>query len=114
MAKVVAPTDATVLIEGESGVGKEIFVQAIRMVSGSRSQPFVSVNCSAIPESLIESELFGYSSGSFTGASKSGKVGKFEIAHGGTIFSMKLVKCHCLCNLNYYESFSREKYKNRI
>lgn len=86
MAKVVAPTDATVLIEGESGVGKEIFVQAIRMVSGSRSQPFVSVNCSAIPESLIESELFGYSSGSFTGASKSGKVGKFEIAHGGTIF----------------------------
>lgn len=86
MAAVVAPTDAAVLIEGESGTGKEVFVQAIRSLSGKRSQPFISINCSAIPEALIESELFGYAAGSFTGASRSGKTGKFEQADGGTIF----------------------------
>lgn len=86
MAEIVAPTDATVLIEGESGAGKEVFVQAIRSLSGKRSYPFVSMNCSAIPETLIESELFGYTSGSFTGASRGGKAGKFELADGGTIF----------------------------
>ena len=67
MAEIVAPTDATVLIEGESGAGKEVFVQAIRSLSGKRSRTFVSMNCSAIPETLIESELFGYTAGSFTG-----------------------------------------------
>lgn len=86
MAEIVAPTDATVLIEGESGAGKEVFVQAIRSLSGKRSRTFVSMNCSAIPETLIESELFGYTAGSFTGASRSGKAGKFELADGGTIF----------------------------
>lgn len=86
MAAVVAPTDAAVLLEGESGTGKEVFVQAIRSLSGKRSRPFVSVNCSAIPESLIESELFGYAAGSFTGAAKNGKTGKFEQADGGTLF----------------------------
>lgn len=86
MAEIVAPTDATVLIEGESGAGKEVFVQAIRSLSGKRSRTFVSMNCSAIPETLIESELFGYTAGSFTGASRNGKAGKFELADGGTIF----------------------------
>lgn len=86
MAEIVAPTEATVLIEGESGAGKEVFVQAIRSLSGKRSRTFVSMNCSAIPETLIESELFGYTAGSFTGASRSGKAGKFELADGGTIF----------------------------
>jgi PAS domain S-box-containing protein len=86
MAEIVAPTDATVLIEGESGAGKEVFVQAIRSLSGKRSRTFVSMNCSAIPETLIESELFGYTAGSFTGASRGGKAGKFELADGGTIF----------------------------
>jgi len=86
LAKTVAPTDATVLIEGESGTGKEVIVNAILSISGPRRQPFVNLNCSAIPESLFESELFGYTSGSFTGASKNGKIGKFELAHKGTIF----------------------------
>lgn len=86
MAEIVAPTDATVLIEGESGAGKEVFVQAIRILSGKRSRTFVSMNCSAIPETLIESELFGYTAGSFTGAFRGGKAGKFELADGGTIF----------------------------
>lgn len=86
MAEIVAPTEATVLIEGESGAGKEVFVQAIRSLSGKRSRTFVSMNCSAIPETLIESELFGYTAGSFTGASRNGKAGKFELADGGTIF----------------------------
>lgn len=86
LAKIVAPTDATVLIEGESGTGKEVIVNAILSISGHRQQPFVNLNCSAIPDSLFESELFGYTAGSFTGAAKGGKVGKFELAHKGTIF----------------------------
>ena len=86
MAEIVAPTDAPVLIEGESGAGKEVFVNAVRVCSGGRKQPFISMNCSAIPDTLIESELFGYTSGSFTGAIKGGKAGKFELANGGTIF----------------------------
>lgn len=86
LAELVAPTDATVLIEGESGAGKEVFVNAILSISGKRKLPYVNLNCSAIPESLMESELFGYTSGSFTGAVKGGKIGKFEQADGGTIF----------------------------
>ncbi|WP_294180676.1 sigma-54-dependent Fis family transcriptional regulator [uncultured Clostridium sp.] len=86
LASIVAPTDATVLIEGESGTGKEVIVNAIVNASKKRKVPFVKINCSAIPESLFESELFGYSQGSFSGARKEGKIGKFEIANGGTIF----------------------------
>lgn len=86
LAELVAPTDATVLIEGESGAGKEVLVNAILKISGKRSRPYVNLNCSAIPESLMESELFGYTAGSFTGAVKGGKLGKFEQADGGTIF----------------------------
>ena len=81
----VAPTDITVLITGESGVGKEIVAQAIHTASRRSHMPMVTVNCGAIPEGIIESELFGHEKGSFTGASDSRK-GYFELADGGTIF----------------------------
>ena len=81
-----AVTDATVLILGESGTGKELFAQAIHNCSLRRNNPFVAINCSALPPNLLESELFGYVDGAFTGAKKDGKAGVFEIAHTGTIF----------------------------
>lgn len=82
----VASTDSTVLIRGESGTGKELFARAIHEHSHRRRGPFIAINCSAIPESLLESELFGYEEGAFTGARKGGKPGKFELADGGTLF----------------------------
>lgn len=85
-AKSYAITDLPVLVTGESGVGKELFAHSIHNFSKRSNKPFISLNCAAIPESLIESELFGYEGGSFTGANKSGKLGKFEMANGGTIF----------------------------
>ncbi|GAA0177706.1 sigma 54-interacting transcriptional regulator [Clostridium sediminicola] len=85
-AQAFAQTDLPVLIIGESGVGKELFAHSIHNYSKRMTKPFVSINCAAIPETLLESELFGYEGGSFTGANKSGKVGKFELAQGGTIF----------------------------
>jgi len=85
-AIITSRGDSTVLITGESGTGKEMFAKAIHY-SGPRSgSPFVTVNCGAIPENLLESELFGYERGAFTGASERGKIGKFEMADGGTIF----------------------------
>jgi Nif-specific regulatory protein len=81
----IAPTDATVLIRGESGVGKELVARAIHFTSRRRNGPFVCMNCAALTESLLESELFGHEKGSFTGAT-SRKIGKFEQAHKGTIF----------------------------
>ncbi len=81
----VAPTTATVLLMGESGVGKELFAKAIHYNSPRASKPFIKLNCAAIPEDLLESELFGYEKGAFTGAYTS-KKGKFELANGGTIF----------------------------
>jgi transcriptional regulator with PAS, ATPase and Fis domain len=82
----VAPTPATVLLLGESGVGKEVYAHAIHNLSLRCQHPFIRVNCSAILESLFESELFGYADGAFTGARKGGRPGKFEQADGGTIF----------------------------
>jgi Nif-specific regulatory protein len=81
----IAPTDATVLIRGESGVGKELVARAIHFMSRRRNGPFVCMNCAALTESLLESELFGHEKGSFTGAT-SRKIGKFEQAHKGTLF----------------------------
>ncbi|NPA41520.1 MAG: sigma-54-dependent Fis family transcriptional regulator [Aquificae bacterium] len=81
----VAPTNATVLLRGESGVGKEVFARAIHFLSPRADKPFVTVNCAAIPETLLEAELFGYEKGAFTGAYGT-KKGKFELASGGTIF----------------------------
>lgn len=85
MAKRFACLEANILIQGESGTGKEVFAQAIHNESRSNS-PFISVNCAAIPRTLIESELFGYEGGAFTGAERQGRQGKFELAHGGTLF----------------------------
>ncbi len=85
-AKKYAGANATVLICGESGTGKELFAQSIHNESERREGPFVAVNCAALPENLLESELFGYEEGAFTGAKKGGKTGLFEMAHGGTIF----------------------------
>jgi two-component system nitrogen regulation response regulator NtrX len=80
-----APTNATVLIRGESGVGKELVAREVHRLSARADEPYVSVNCAAIPEELIESELFGHEKGSFTGATER-QIGKFEMAHKGTIF----------------------------
>lgn len=85
-AQQYAEVDSTVLILGETGTGKELFAQSIHNTSSRNDKPFVAVNCAALPENLLESELFGYVEGAFTGARKGGKAGLFELAHGGTIF----------------------------
>lgn len=85
-AKKYAESDFTILIEGETGCGKEIFAQSIHNHSKRHLGPFVAINCSALPENLLESELFGYTEGAFTGALRQGKKGLFELAHNGTIF----------------------------
>lgn len=85
-AKKYAETDSTILINGETGTGKELFSQSIHNYSSRNSEPFVAINCAALPEKILESELFGYEEGAFTGARKGGKLGLFELAHKGTIF----------------------------
>ena len=86
IAREIARTDATTLIIGESGTGKELFAQGIHNLSDRRNGPFVAINCAALPPNLLESELFGYVEGAFTGATKKGKAGLFEMAHRGTLF----------------------------
>lgn len=86
LAKKASESDCSILIDGNSGTGKELFAQAIHNHSNRCHGPFVAVNCAAIPRELVESELFGYEKGAFTGASKGGYPGKFELADGGTIF----------------------------
>lgn len=86
VARKYSRVDATILITSETGTGKELFAQSIHNMSPRREGPFVAVNCAALPESLLESELFGYVGGAFTGAKRGGKVGLFEQAHDGTIF----------------------------
>jgi sigma-54 dependent transcriptional regulator, acetoin dehydrogenase operon transcriptional activator AcoR len=85
-SKKIADSKSTVLIMGESGTGKELFAQSIHNYSNRMDEPFIAVNCGAIPRELIESELFGYEEGAFTGAKKGGYAGKFEMADEGTIF----------------------------
>lgn len=86
VARRYAASDSNVIIVGETGTGKELFAQSIHNESGRRNGPFVAINCAALPENLLESELFGYVEGAFTGSSKGGKMGLFEQAHGGTLF----------------------------
>ena len=86
LSKKLAQSDSTILVQGESGTGKEFFAQAIHNASGRSQGPFVPVNFAALPATLLESELFGYEEGAFTGARKGGKPGLFEESHGGTIF----------------------------
>jgi transcriptional regulator with PAS, ATPase and Fis domain len=85
-ARIAAGTPSTVLLLGESGTGKELFAHAIHNASTRRKEPFIAINCGAIPQSLIESELFGYEGGSFTGARREGRPGKLELADRGTVF----------------------------
>ncbi len=86
MSARVAETDTTVLITGENGVGKDVLAHSIHQASPRARQPFIVVNCAAIPDTLLESELFGFENGAFTGAARGGRPGKFELAEGGTIF----------------------------
>ncbi|MBN3729283.1 sigma-54 interaction domain-containing protein, partial [Burkholderia sp. Ac-20379] len=86
LARRYAKSDATVLILGESGTGKEMIAQSLHALSARRAFPFVAMNCGAFPEALLESELFGYDDGAFTGARRGGKAGLFEAAHRGTLF----------------------------
>ena len=86
VARQFAASDSSILISGETGTGKEVFVQSIHNASGRGQQPFVAINCAALPAQILESELFGYVGGAFTGASQKGKPGLLEIAHGGTLF----------------------------
>lgn len=85
IVKKTAKLNSTILIQGESGTGKEYFAHAIHNESYRRSEPFIRINCAAIPHELLESELFGHEGGAFTGAKKEGKIGKFELANGGTV-----------------------------
>lgn len=86
IAKVTALSDSNILLNGESGTGKELFARSIHNESFRKEGPFVAINCACLPETLVESELFGYAKGAFTGADVQGRVGKFEHANGGTIF----------------------------
>lgn len=84
--KLLARSSSNIMLLGESGVGKDLFAQAIHNCSNRRSNPFIAINCGALPRELIASELFGYAGGAFTGANRKGNIGKFELANGGTIF----------------------------
>jgi transcriptional regulator with PAS, ATPase and Fis domain len=95
LAQRVAQVDTTVLISGESGTGKEVIAKIIHGEGKRKDGPFIKINCGAIPENLLESELFGYAEGSFTGASKKGKPGLFEVATGGTLLLDEIGDLDC-------------------
>ncbi|CCO08710.1 PAS sensor protein (fragment) [Desulforamulus hydrothermalis Lam5 = DSM 18033] len=101
MAKRVARSDSTVMIRGESGTGKELFARAIHMESLRKNKPFVPLNCAALPDSLLESELFGYADGAFTGAKKVANKGCLNLPMRGLCFWTKLANCHLICRQNF-------------
>jgi len=109
----VAQTEATVIIRGETGSGKELFARAIHKMSRRSKSPFVEINCAAIPESLLESELFGYDSGAFTGARHYGKKGKLEIAQNGTLFLDEIGDISLSMQVKLLR-FMQERYIERI
>jgi transcriptional regulator with PAS, ATPase and Fis domain len=92
VAAIYAKASSAILIQGESGTGKELFAQSIHSASACKGGPFVAINCGAIPETLLESELFGHETGAFTGAKKMGKPGLFELAHNGTLFLVDIAE----------------------
>ena len=102
LVKKVAPTQATVLIIGETGTGKELIARAVHLLSKRNDGPYVRVNCGALNESLLESELFGHIKGAFTGAVEN-KTGRFEAAHGGTIFLDEISSMSPSFRLNFLE-----------
>jgi len=104
-----AQTDSPVLLAGESGTGKEVIAQSIHNESKRREMPFVDVNCAALPEHLLESELFGYTGGAFTGAKKSGKLGLFEIADGGTLFLDEITEMPLSLQTKLLRAFEEKK-----
>ncbi len=108
-AKLVATSLSSILIEGESGTGKELLAQAIHNASDRKDKPFVGINCGAIPQELIESELFGYQPGAFTGALKGGKPGKLEIASGGTLFLDEVESMPLLTQIKLLRALSTNK-----
>lgn len=109
----VAKSEASVMLRGETGVGKELFARAIHNTSERREYPFIAVNCAAIPENLIESELFGYNAGAFTGARPSGKIGKIEMAHKGTLFLDEIGDLSQKTQVKLLR-FTQERYIERI
>ena len=109
LAKKVAKTNSTVLIQGETGTGKEVLAQAIHNESERKDYPFVAINFAAIPENLIESELFGYEEGAFTGAKKGGKIGLFKKAHKGTIFLDEIGDASLYLQARLLKSTSRKR-----
>lgn len=118
LARIYAASESTILITGESGTGKEMLAQAIHNMSSRRQGPFIAINCSAVSESLLESELFGYTGGSFTGARREGREGLFEAANGGTLFLdeigdmpydlqnylLRVLQEHCIRRLGSHQS----------
>ena len=111
LAKRLALSKANILITGESGTGKELWAHAIHRASQRIEFPFVSVNCGAIPENLLESELFGYEEGAFTGAKKGGKLGKFQLANGGTLFLDEIGDMPLMMRSKFSECCKKEKWK---
>ena len=110
MIQDIAPTDATVLIQGESGTGKELVARAIHFESPRKNMPFVVINCSAYPATLLESELFGHEKGSFTGAIRQ-KNGRFEQAHGGTVFLDEIGEIHPSAQIKLLRVLQTQKFE---
>ena len=110
-AKYFAQTNAGILIQGESGVGKEIFAQSIHSSSSRKDKPFVAVNCAALPPQLLESELFGYEGGAFTGAQRGGKKGLFELADSGTLFLDEISEIDQNMQVKFLRTFEEKQIK---